>query len=236
MFILKPYDLVAIPVVTYNTNNSFSRKNTLLLAMCVITILLFSTSSFTNDIFGDISVISLLFVGIIFSTGMLTEVDFNSMSWHTLFLVGGGNVLGKAIESSGLLEYLSSGIIDILPLDKPWYALLYILFFCGVIATFVSHTVASIILLPVISSIGVQAGLPEVVTIGSAFAISAAMALPFSSFPNVNSLLIVDDFRRPYLSVNDFVKMGLPMSITAILLIATIGSWLIAMVCTAPIL
>jgi len=199
---VKPYDVVAIPIVTYNTNNSFSKKNALLLAMCITTILLFSTSSLTSEIFGDISIISLLFVGIIFGTGMLSEVDFNSMSWHTLFLVGGGNVLGKAIESSGLLEYLSDGIIAILPLDKPWLALLYILFFCGVIATFVSHTVASIILMPVISSIGAQAGLPEVVTIGSAFAISAAMALPFSSFPNVNSLLIVDDFRRPYLSVH----------------------------------
>jgi hypothetical protein len=35
----------------------------LLLALCILTILLFSTSSFTNEIFGDISIISLLFVG-----------------------------------------------------------------------------------------------------------------------------------------------------------------------------
>lgn len=32
------------------------------------------------------------------------------MSWHTLMLVGGGNVLGKAIASSGLLGYLSDAI------------------------------------------------------------------------------------------------------------------------------
>ncbi len=38
------------------------------------------------------------------------KVDFNSLSWHTLFLVGGGNVLGKAIQSSGLLGYLSDAI------------------------------------------------------------------------------------------------------------------------------
>jgi hypothetical protein len=36
---------------------------------------------------------------------------------------------------------------------------------------------------------------------GSAWSVSAAMALPFSSFPNVNSLLIVDDFQKPYLKV-----------------------------------
>ena len=37
-------------------------------------------------------------------------MDFNSLSWHTIFLVGGGNVLGKAVSSSGLLRYISTGI------------------------------------------------------------------------------------------------------------------------------
>jgi hypothetical protein len=35
-----------------------------------------------------------------FGSGMLTDVDFNSLSWHTLFLVGGGNVLGKAVQAA----------------------------------------------------------------------------------------------------------------------------------------
>lgn len=41
-----------------------------------------------------------------------TQVDFNSLSWHTIFLVGGGNVLGKAVSSSGLLGYISAGITE----------------------------------------------------------------------------------------------------------------------------
>ena len=57
------------------------------------------------------------------------------------------------------------------------------------------------------------------------------MALPFSSFPNVNSLLIVDDFNRQYLSVKDFVKVGLPLSLVAIFLIATVGQMLIWLIC-----
>jgi phosphate transporter len=59
--------------------------------------------------------------------------------------------------------------------------------------------------------------------------VSAAMALPFSSFPNVNSLLIVDDFRKSYLGVNDFIRTGLPMSILAIFLISTVGYTLITL-------
>lgn len=42
-------------------------------------------------------------------------MDFNSFSWHTLFLLGGGNVLGKAISSSQLLDFLAHGIVEILP-------------------------------------------------------------------------------------------------------------------------
>jgi phosphate transporter len=57
--------------------------------------------------------------------------------------------------------------------------------------------------------------------------VSAAMALPFSSFPNVNSLLIVDDFQQAYLSVQDFLKTGLLISIITVILIATFGFMLI---------
>lgn len=161
---------------------------------------------------------------------MLTEVDFNSLSWHTLFLVGGGNVLGKAVQVSGLLEYLADGIIEALPLENPWLALIFILFFVMTISTFVSHTVSSIILMPIIARIGVSLQIPEVVVIGSAFAVSGAMALPFSSFPNVNSLLILDDFQRPYLSVRDFANVGVPTSVLTVVLIATIGFAIINLV------
>jgi phosphate transporter len=223
----KPDDVVAIPVIVYERSSVIGKRNMAVMFLSLLTIVLFATSALTVDIFGDIAIISLCFVAVMFGSGLLSEVDFNSLSWHTLVLVGGGNVLGKAVESSGLLAYIAEGIQDSLPQDKPWIALVYILLFCGTIATFVSHTVASIILMPIIARIGVSMKIPEVVVIGSAFAVSAAMALPFSSFPNVNSLLILDDFQRPYLKVPDFVKTGLPMSLITIFLIATVGFSLI---------
>ena len=61
-------------------------------------------------------------------------------------------------------------VASVLPLDQPWLALMCILFFCGGVATFVSHTVAAIILMPVISRIGVSLAIPEMVVVGSAFA------------------------------------------------------------------
>eukprot|EP01041_Mallomonas_annulata_P008599 gene8599-17737_t len=208
--LIKPNDIDRIPIVVYELNDVFGKRNVTVIVLSITTMILFATSSLSlsEGIFGDIGVISLCFACIMFGSGMLTEVDFNSLSWHTLFLVGGGSVLGKAVQSSGLLEFIAAAITKSLLGSQPWVALLIILFFmCGV-STFVSHTVASIILMPIIANIGVSLHMPEIVTIGSAFAVSAAMALPFSSFPNVNSLLIVDDFQRPYLNVQDFIKFN----------------------------
>ena len=53
------------------------------------------------------------------------------------------------------------------------------------------------------------------------------MALPMSSFPNVNSLLAEDDYGRPFLSAADFIRVGLPVSVLMSVLVATLAFWLI---------
>lgn len=45
----------------------------------------------------------------------MLQLDFNSLSWHTLFLLGGGSMLGKAVESSGLLETIAATVTDGIP-------------------------------------------------------------------------------------------------------------------------
>lgn len=57
-----------------------------------------------------------------------------------------------------------------LPYEHPLLALIIIFFFCLFLATFVSHTVASLILMPVISTIGITLEMPEEAVIGSALA------------------------------------------------------------------
>jgi phosphate transporter len=64
----------------------------------------------------------------------------------------------------------------------------------------------------------------------TAVLVSAAMALPFSSFPNVNSMLIVDDFQSPYLTTKDFIVTGLPLSIATVIFVATFGYYLVELV------
>jgi phosphate transporter len=53
------------------------------------------------------------------------------------------------------------------------------------------------------------------------------MALPFSSFPNINSLLVLDDHGQQYLTVQDFLRVGIFFSLITVILIVTLGYGLI---------
>ena len=57
-----------------------------------------------------------------------------------------------------------------------------------VVATFISHTVAALIILPLVHTVG--AGMkephPNLLVMGSALMCSAAMGLPTSGFPNMS--------------------------------------------------
>lgn len=57
-----------------------------------------------------------------------------------------------------------------------------------------------------------------------------AMALPFSSFPNINSLLVLDDHGQPYLEVKNFLRVGVTFSLVTMALIVTLGYGLIVLV------
>lgn len=141
-------------------------------------------------------------------TDFVWQVDFNSFSWHTLFLLGGGSVLGKAVTSSRLLDYLADVIFAALPTDNFPLLLAEILLFVLLISTFISHTVAALIIMPLVVELGVHVGDPTGVGVTSAFAVSAAMALPFSSFPNVLLVSTTDDLDQPYLKTKDFFVTG----------------------------
>ncbi|CAM9505806.1 unnamed protein product [Choristocarpus tenellus] len=150
MVILNPSDVSQIPIIIYSKPNVLTRRNIFIVSLTLITIFGWSTIGSTEDFWGDLGIISLVFIVIVFGVGLLSEIDFNSFSWHTLFLLGGGNVLGKAISSSHLLDILAQATIKLLPEDHPWLMLVEVVTVVMFISTFVSHTVASIILMPLI--------------------------------------------------------------------------------------
>lgn len=143
-------------------------------------------------VLGDMGVVAIIPMALFFGTGILTKEDFNNFLWTIIILAAGGLSLGKAVSSSGLLETIAQKItvgID----GMSFYAVLVI--FAAlilVVATFISHTVAAIIILPVMLEIGKTLGeqpRPDLLVMVGALMCSAAMGLPTSGFPNMSKLL-----------------------------------------------
>ena len=88
---------------------------------------------------------------VLHGTGILDVADLKSLDWHVLLLLGGGSALGRAIRESGLLHEVGDTIVWAMGADASPFALLSVFVVAILILTnFVSHTVASITMMPVV--------------------------------------------------------------------------------------
>lgn len=136
---------------------------------------------------GDMGVIAILPVVAFFGTGLLTKEDFNNFLWTVIVLAMGGIALGKAVDSSGLLDTIAHHIQTAVAGFSMWVVLLIFSCLTLVFATFVSHTVAAVIILPIIQQVGMSFAdpHPRVLVMGAGLVCSAAMGLPVCLFSHL---------------------------------------------------
>jgi len=156
------------------------------------TIVLWCVSHQLEPIFGDMGVIAILPIVLFFGTGILNKEDFNNFLWTIIILAAGGLSLGKAVNSSGLLHTIAGHITSSVE-GMSLYGVLVV--FAGlilVVATFISHTVAALIVLPLVREVGqsMEQPHPNLLVMGSVLMASAAMGLPTSGFPNMSKSLL----------------------------------------------
>jgi anion transporter len=140
--------------------------------------------------FGDMGVVAIIPLVLFFGTGLLTKEDFNNFLWTIIILAAGGLSLGKAVNSSGLLHTIAKQITaQVEHLSLYWIMVVFATLIL-VVATFISHTVAALIILPLVHSVGtnMEEPHPNLLVMGSALMCSAAMGLPTSGFPNMSKL------------------------------------------------
>ncbi|KAF2723992.1 SPX-domain-containing protein [Polychaeton citri CBS 116435] len=190
------------------------------------TIAMWCISHQIEGVFGDMGVIAIIPIVLFFGTGILTKEDFNNFLWTIIILAAGGLALGKSVSSSGLLRTIAESItVKVQGLSL--YGVLAV--FAGliaVVATFISHTVAALIVLPLVQQVG--AGMsephPNLLVMGSVLMASAAMGLPTSGFPNMTAIMMEDSQTgQRYLQVRHFITRGIPSSIMAYAVIISLG-------------
>lgn len=158
----------------------------------LITIALWCASHQMEDIFGDMGVIAIIPIVIFFGMGILTKEDFNNFPWTIIILAAGGLSLGKAVRSSGLLHTLAEVVSDEVQGMGVYGVLVVFSSLILVIATFISHTVAALIFLPLVYDVGAAMNQPHpnLLVMGGVLMCSAAMGLPTSGFPNMSKFIL----------------------------------------------
>lgn len=154
----------------------------------IITIGLWCASHQLEDVFGDMGVIAIIPIVLFFGIGILTKEDFNNFPWTIIILAAGGLSLGKAVRSSGLLHTVAEIVTKKVDNMSLYVVLVVFSTLILVIATFISHTVAALIFLPLIFDVGLTLDPPHpnLLVMGGVLMCSAAMGLPTSGFPNMS--------------------------------------------------
>ncbi|KAF4447632.1 hypothetical protein F53441_8836 [Fusarium austroafricanum] len=189
------------------------------------TIALWCASHQLEDEFGDMGVIAIIPIVLFFGIGLLTKEDFNNFPWTIIILAAGGLSLGKAVRSSGLLHTLAEIVSDKVEGMSLYGVLVVFSTLILVIATFISHTVAALIFLPLVFDVGVAMDQPHpnLLVMGGVLMCSAAMGLPTSGFPNMTAIMKEDPFGTRYLQVKHFISRGVPSSIITLIVVVTLG-------------
>ena len=170
--------------------DSFTGVQWFISAVTLLTIVLWCVTHQLEGVFGDMGVVAIIPIVLFFGTGILTKEDFNNFLWTIIVLAAGGLSLGKAVSSSGLLHTIANAITEKVEGMSLYGVMVVFAVMILCIATFISHTVAALIVLPLVQQVG--AGMeephPNLLVMGSALMCSAAMALPTSGFPNMSML------------------------------------------------
>jgi len=192
----------------------------------IVTIALWCVSHQLEPIFGDMGVVAIIPIVLFFGTGILTKEDFNNFLWTIIILAAGGLALGKAVNSSGLLHTIAKSITVAVEGFSLYGVLIVLTALILVVATFISHTVAALIVLPLVQQVGqgMEEPHPNLLVMGSVLMCSAAMGLPTSGFPNMTAIMMEDSQTgQRYLQVKHFITRGVPASIIAFCVIVTVG-------------
>ncbi|KAJ6543566.1 SPX domain-containing protein [Mycena vulgaris] len=217
------------------TREHFTLKQWWVTFVCLVTIALWCVARQIENYIGDMGVIAIIPIVAFFATGVLKKDDFEQFAWTIVFLAMGGIALGKGVMSSGLLEVLDVVIRDLLDGVSLYNVVLILSPVVLVISTFISHTIASVLLVPIAKEVGSNLASSLMGGTGgerdhrnllifiTGLICSAGMGMPVSGFPNQTAATQEDELGVLYLSNIDFLKNGVPASIIATLVVATVG-------------
>ncbi|KAG9316116.1 putative sodium/sulfate symporter [Chiua virens] len=207
------------------TRERFTLKQYWVTVVCIVTIALWCIEHEIENMIGDMGVIAIIPIVAFFATGVLKKDDFEQFAWTIVFLAMGGIALGAGVKSSGLMDTMDGAIHQMLEGQSLYSVVIVLSIVVLVVSTFISHTIASVLLVPIAQQVGknLPGGHANLLIFLTGLICSTGMGMPVSGFPNQLAVAQEDDLGQAYLTNVDFLKNGIPASIIATLVVSTVG-------------
>lgn len=133
---------------------------------------------------------------------------YRAVNWESVVLIAGMIPVATALERTGAMGALVSGMEGLLHGARPTVVLGLLVLFTSAMGMVLSNTTTALLVAPLAVRLASALGLaPEPLLLGVAFASSAAFATPIAS--PVNILVMAPGGYR----FNDFTRVGLPLQL-----------------------
>lgn len=137
-----------------------------------------------------------------------TDQAYRSINWQTVVLIACMLPMATALEKTGGIAFLSSGIVSSLGNFGPYAVLAGIYFVTAVFGVFISNTATAVLLYPVAILTAQQLGVnPVPMVMAVAYSASMSFATPVSTPPNA-MVMAAGNYK-----FFDYVRIGVPLQL-----------------------
>jgi len=149
----------------------------------------------------------------LYLTSLLDEGDIKEGKWSTLLLIGGGLSLGAALEVSGLVDVISSALIQFTGGGNTLITIAIVTFAGLGLSVVASNTASAGIFLPIAIGLGQQTGVnPVILAVAVGIGTSLDFMLPVGTPPNAIA------YSTGKVSMGEMIKAGFLLDIAGGLL------------------
>lgn len=172
----------------------------------VIAILIAMLALISFEVLPTVTAVLLAAVAMVL-TGCLTMEDaYRSMSWESVVLIAGMLPMATALEKTGGMELIASGLTTSLGAMGPLAVLAGLFLLTSLFGLFISNTATAVLMAPIAVQAAMTLGVaPQPMLMTVAIAASTAFSTPIAS--PVNTLVVGPGGYR----FRDFVVVGVPL-------------------------
>lgn len=155
-------------------------------------------------------VVALASASVIFA-GWLDPKDLDRIDWSTLFLIAGGLLFARLLESSGMFDLITAGFRwDSAPAALSTVALVLC---AAMMSAVMSNTASAALLIPLALTLGPPHSIAILIAVGTSFGVPFTISTP----PNAMA------YGEGGLNSRDLLRVGLPIMLIGCLLVGLTG-------------